>query len=299
MDGKEKEQFEALYGRHCRALKLQGKSEKTIDSYSRSVRRLAEYFGRCPDDLCRDDMRLYFADLVDSHSWSTVKVDRNGIQFFWRHVLNREWDWVEIVKPPQFRTIPDVLTTGETALLMNTVEKLRHRVCLFTIYSMGLRLGEGLRLEVSDIDSALMKVHIRGGKGRKDRLVPLPRRTLGLLRTYWATHRNPRLIFPNMLGGVQHIRDTVRPMDEGGVQSALKAALRDCGISKRISVHSLRHSFATHLVEAGVHLRLIQELLGHSNIRTTAIYTHLTEPSHQKGSEAVNLIMDGMKISPR
>lgn len=299
MDRKEKEQFELLYEGHCRALKLQGKSEKTIDSYSRSVRRLADYFGRCPDDVGKDEMRLYFADLVDSHSWSTVKVDRNGIQFFWKHVLNREWDWVEIVKPPQFKTIPDVLTIGETALLMNTVEKLRYRVCLFAIYSMGLRLNEGIHLEVGDIDSRRMKVHIRGGKGRKDRFVPLPCKTLRLLRAYWVTHRNPCLLFPNMLGGAQHVRDTGRTMDEGGVQSALKAALGDCGIHKRISVHSLRHSFATHLVEAGVHLRLIQELLGHSNVKTTAIYTHLTEPSHQKESEAINLIMNGMNINPR
>ncbi len=298
MDGEEKDQFESLYERHCRALKLQGKSEKTIDGYSRSVRRLAEYFGRCPDDIGKDEMRLYFADLVDSHSWSAVKVDRNGIQFFWKHVLNREWDWVEIVKPPQFKTIPDVLAVGETSRLMNTVEKPCYRVCLFAIYSMGLRLGEGVRLEVGDIDSARMKVHIREGKWRKDRFVPLPCKTLGLLRAHWCTHRNPRLLFPDMRGGAQHVRGTVLTMNEGGVQRALKAALCDCGIRKHITVHSLRHSFATHLVEAGVHLRLIQELLGHSNVKTTAIYTHLTEPSHQNESEAINMIMNGMNINP-
>lgn len=299
MNQEEKTQFDALYEQHLQSLKLQGKSEKTIDSYSRSVRRLADYFGRCPDDIAKDEMRLYFADLVDSHSWSTVKIDRNGIQFFWKHVLHREWDWIEIVKPPQFKTIPDVLTTAETALLINTVEKLRHRVCLFTIYSMGLRLSEGIGLEVGDVDSRRMKAHIRNGKGRKDRIVPLPLKTLHLLRTYWVTHRNPRLLFPNMLGGAQRVRNTDRAMDEGGVQCALKAALHDCGIRKRITVHSLRHSFATHLVESGVHLRLIQELLGHANVKTTAIYTHLTEPSHQKESEAINIIMNSMNINPR
>ena len=299
MDGEKKEQFELLYEKHCRALKLQGKSLKTIDAYGRSVRRLAEYFDRCPDDVTKDEMRLYFADLVDSHSWSTVKVDRNGIQFFWKHILGRQWSWVEIVKPPQFKTLPDVLSVEETARLMNATEKLRYRVCLFTIYSMGLRLGEGVELRVEDIDSRKMRVHVRNGKGSKDRYVPLPEKTLHLLRTYWATHRNRYLLFPKMTGGPQRIRGTDRTMDRGGVQAALKCALCDCGISKRISVHSLRHSFATHLVEAGVHLRLIQEHLGHSNCKTTAIYTHLTEPSHQKEGEAINALMNSMKINLR
>ena len=121
MNPEEKKQFDALYGQHRQILKLQGKSEKTIDSYSRSVRRFAEYFDRCPNDVSKDEMRLYFADLVDSHSWSTVKVDRNGIQFFWKHVLHRHWDWVEIVKPPQFKTIPDVLSVEETVLIFISV----------------------------------------------------------------------------------------------------------------------------------------------------------------------------------
>lgn len=298
MNQEEKNQFDALYERHRRSLKLQGKSDKTIDSYCRSVRRLAKYFDRCPNKLSKDEMRLYFADLVDTHSWSTVKVDRNGIQFFWKHVLHRDWEWIEIVKPPQFKTIPDVLSVNETVRLMNMIEKLRYRVCLFTIYSMGLRLEEGLTLRVEDIDSEQMRVHVHG-KGRKERFVPLPEKTLYLLRTYWRTHKNQNLLFPNMNGGLQRIQNTDRTMDRGGVQDAIKAALRDCGIRKRISVHSLRHSFATHLVEAGVHLRLIQELLGHANVATTAIYTHLTKPSYQKENEAINLIMNGMNIKER
>lgn len=299
MNPEETKKFDALYEQHRSALKLQGKAEKTIKSYCRSIRRLAEYFDRCPDNIGKDEMRLYFADLVDSHSWSTVKIDRNAFQFCWKHVLHRDWDWIEIVKPPQFKSLPDVLSIKETSLLINSVEKIRHRICLFTIYSMGLRLSEGIHLEVRDIDSERMKVHIRNGKGRKDRFVPLPVQTLHLLRYYWTTHRNPKLLFPNMLGAEQRIKNTVRTMDPGGVQCALKSALRDCGIKKYITVHSLRHSFATHLVEYGVHLRLIQELLGHANVTTTAIYTHLTKPSYQRESEAINILMNGMNIKTR
>lgn len=299
MNQEEQKEFDALYEQHRSALKLQGKADKTIKSYCRSIRRLAEYFDRSPNDIGKDEMRLYFSDLVDSHSWSTVKIDRNAFQFLWKHILHREWDWIEIVKPPQIKTMPDVLSVEETSSLINAVEKIRHRICLFTIYSMGLRLNEGIHLEVKDIDKHRMKVHIRNGKGRKDRFVPLPVQTLHLLRSYWVTHKNPNLLFPNMLGAEQRIRNTKRTMDPGGVQGALKAALRDCGIRKHITVHSLRHSFATHLVESGVHLRLIQELLGHSNVTTTAIYTHLTKPSYQQESEAINLIMNSMNIKAR
>ncbi len=299
MNQEDQKQFDALYEQQRATLKLQGKSDKTIYSYSRAIRRLAEYFDRCPDNISKDEMRLYFADLVDAYSWSTVKIDRNGFQFFWKHVLHREWDWIEIVKPPQIKTIPDVLSIDETVLLMNSIEKLRYRVCLFTIYSMGLRLSEGINLQVQDIDKARMKVHIRNGKGRKDRLVPLPEYTRYLLGKYWLTHRNPNLLFPNMNGGTLRIKNTDRTTDPGGVQNALKSALRDCGIRKRITVHSLRHSFATHLVEVGVHLRLIQELLGHVNIKTTTIYTHITKPSYQRESEYINRIMNSMNIKER
>jgi site-specific recombinase XerD len=298
MTNEEAIKFDALYEQFNRHLKLQGLSEKTIDSYSRSVRHLIRYFDRCPDDLSKDDLRLYFADLVDTHSWSTVKVHRNGIQFFWKHVIKRKWEWVEIVKPPQYKTIPDVLSVDETVRVMNMLEKFRYRVCLFTIYSMGLRIDEAMNLTIRDIDSELMRVHVKG-KGRKDRFVPLPDKTLYLLRRYWVMHKNPNLLFPNIVGGLKRIRNTSKTMNKHGVRDALKSALRDCEIHKRITVHSLRHSFATHLVEAGVHLRLIQELLGHANVKTTAIYTHITEPSYQSRKDAINLIMNGMNIKER
>lgn len=291
MNPREKTKFDRLYQRHQVALKLQGMRPNTVDSYCRAVRRVAAYFDRCPDKLTADDLKLYFADLVDSHSWSTVRCDRSGLQFFWHHVLDREWDWVKIVKPPRVKRLPDILSTAEVRRLITAVEKLRFRTCLFGIYSMGLRLGEGIGLRVEDIDSARMRVHVRDGKGRKDRYVPLPKATLYAFRRYWRTHRNRRLLFPNACGTDRRIRNTKRTMDRGGLQNAVKGALRDSGIHKRISVHSLRHSYATHLVEAGIHLRLIQEYLGHGSPATTAIYAHLSAPSNQNAGEILNQLM--------
>lgn len=291
--------FDQLHSQFRRELKLQGKSPKTIDSYSRSLRRLITYFDRYPDELNQEELKLYFSDLVESHSWSTVKVDRWGLRQFWELILKKEWNWPGIVRPPKVRTLPDVLTVEEVDLLMAAFEKLRYRACLFTIYSLGLRLSEGINLKVQDIDSARNLVHVRNAKYNKDRLVPLPEQTLFLLRKYWATHRNPDLLFP-----AAHLSDgmkkrTHRPMDRKGVQIAMKIALRDCNIHKKASVHTLRHSYATHLMEAGVNLRLIQEYLGHANITTTTIYARLSKPSLVNSEQLVRKLMKRFKFIKR
>jgi site-specific recombinase XerD len=161
MQQSETNRFNRLYERHQRTLTLQGKAQKTIDAYSRAVRRVRDYFDSCPDKLNPRQLEQYFADLVESHSWSTVKIDRLGLQHFWKYVLEREWKWVDIVKPPQIKTIPDILTPVEVENLIGATRKLRYRVFLLTTYSMGLRLGEALALQVGDIDAARKRVHIR------------------------------------------------------------------------------------------------------------------------------------------
>ena len=161
--------FNSLYQRHVSALHRQGKAHSTIDVYSRAVRRITEYFDQCPDCLTVDQLKDYFTTLVKSHSWSTVKSDRNGLQFFYRHVLNKEWTWVTIVKPPRKKVLPDILTVREVERLINGTRELRYQTFILTAYSMGLRLGETLNLQVGDIDGERMKVHVRQGKGRKGR----------------------------------------------------------------------------------------------------------------------------------
>jgi integrase/recombinase XerD len=229
---------------------------------------------------------------LDSHSWSSVKVDRWAFRLFWEHVLEKEWHWPKIVKPPKVKRLPDILTIEEVDKVMSNLEKLRYRACLFAIYSMGLRLGEGVNLKVSDIDSARNLVHVRNAKGNKDRFVPIPDSTLKLLRHYWCTHRNPELLFPVVHLGEGRRRHTNRSMDRGGLQSAFKLALEDSGIHKKASVHTLRHSYATHLMEAGVNLRVIQEYLGHASPNTTVIYAHLSKPVVNQSEELIRKMMD-------
>ena len=232
MHPKERMRFDRLYAKHLRALKLQGYSESTIDVYARAVRRVGDYFDCVPDKLDEEQLAEYFSELIDSHSWSTVRVDRNGLQFFWATVLKRDWQWVEMIKPPQVRSLPDVLSVSEVEQLIGAARKLRYRVFVLVTYSMGLRLSEALALEVSDIDSARRRVHIRRGKGHKDRLVPLPELTYQGLRALWARHRHPRLLFPNPAGAPERIREASTHMDRGGTQQAIKALLAECGKKK-------------------------------------------------------------------
>jgi integrase/recombinase XerD len=288
----ERARFKEQYQKLQEALVCQGMRPKTISAYSRGVRRVAGYVKRCPDNLTANELKGYFAALVKSHSWSTVKLDRNGIQFYYRHVLHRPWDWVDIIKPPRPQRLPDVLTVAETFRLINTTRMLRYRVFFFTVYSLGLRLSEGLQLQVGDINATRGRVHIRGGKGDKDRSVTLPQKTLDVLRRFWTTHRHPRLLFPNPSGGAQRIQAVTTPMNRGGVQGAIKAATNDCGIRRRITVHSLRHSCATHLLERGVDLRSIQVLLGHASVQTTARYTHLTDVTRANAREQIDTLLD-------
>ena len=296
MERSEQARFDTLYQKHLSTLKLQGKSKSTIDLYSRPLRRLAAFFDRCPDTLTRDDLKTYFAALVVSHSWSTVKTDRNGIQFFWRHVLHRDWDFVEIVKPPVVKTLPDILTTTEIQQLLNTAQEARYHTILFTIYSMGLRLSEALGLTINDIDAGRMKVHLRKCKGGKDRFVPLPVKTLKALRVYWVTHRNPLLIFPEGLTDEQRSQAS-RPMSRSSTQKAMQKLVAQCRINKKVSPHSLRHSYATHLVECGLNLRAIQDILGHMRPETTAVYTRLTETTRLNTHKIINNLIDDLSIS--
>lgn len=233
MTRKEVKRFETLYSRHLKLLKLQGKSEKTIEAYSRAVRRITKHFDCIPDQLSLEQLENYFAELVDTHSWSTVKIDRLGLMFFWKHVLQLDWQWLNIIKPPKIKSLPDILTPAEIERLIDTTKKLRYRVFFLTTYSMGLRLEEALSLQVSDIDAGMKRVHVRRGKGHKDRFVPLPDRTVYALRVLWKEHRHPELLFPNANGSSKTAQQATSHMDRGGTQSAMKTVLAACNIKKK------------------------------------------------------------------
>jgi len=259
------------------------------------VRRITCHFGRCPDRLSINDIKDYFTSLIESHSWSTVKLDRCGLQFFYKHVLEKKWRWVDIVKPPIVRSLPDILTPDELSLIINSTREVRYQTYILTAFSMGLRLGEALNLKIGDIDAKRVRVHIRKGKGRKDRFVTLPDVTLRALRQYWSTHRNPCFLFP--FGKTAEERHNAKKhMDRGGLQKSFQAIIQNCNIHKRISIHNLRHCCGTHLVEVGLNLRAIQELLGHECPKTTVLYTQLTEPVNQNTTELINAMMGRLSL---
>src|SRR3990172_2830844 len=195
--------FEQNYQSHLKHLKLKGLQPKTIEAYSRAIRRVGDRFDKQIDNLSEAQLTDYFTELVASHSWSTVKLDLYGLQFYYAHVLRKPWVAPGLIKTPKSQRLPDIVTVTEAQRIFAATRVLSYRVFFFTLYSLGLRLGEGLRLQVGDIDAARGRVHIRDAKGNKDRFVPLPQATHKVLQRFWQVHRNPVLLFPNRNGGLK------------------------------------------------------------------------------------------------
>ena len=249
-------------------MQLRGLSPNTQIAYVRSVRQLAEYWRKSPEEIGEEELRHYFLYLKNEKhvSSSTFSVIFYAIKFFYQYTLRRQWPTFELIQPPKEQKLPVVLSTAEVRRILDCIHRQRYRACLSTIYGCGLRLQEGVHLQVRDIDSDRMFVHVRHGKGAKDRHVPLPQGALKMLRQYWCTHRHAVWLFPARSStGV--LSAATSPMTVRGVQQCFKAALQESG-----TVHTLRHSYATHLLEDGVNLRLIQAYLGHNSPQTTAIY---------------------------
>ena len=290
------QKFNQYYQKHLKLLKLRGFQPKTIDAYSRAIRRIGNYFNCQIFDLTFDNLLDYFHELQEELSWSAVKLDLYGLRFFYSEVLKKPWDDIPLIKPPKTSRIPDILTIEEIQQLINSTDRVSYQVFFFTLYTLGLRLSEGIWLKVGDIDSVNMRVHIRDAKGRKDRLVPLPQKTLDVLRRFWKLHRHPDFIFPNRKRGLKNAHLVDYPLDRSGVQSAIKAVVRRLGFKKKISCHSLRHSYATHMLEAGVDLVELQKILGHVSILTTSKYTHLTTRTGANAKRAANNLAASFEI---
>jgi site-specific recombinase XerD len=224
--------FARNYQLHLKHLTLKGLQPKTVEAYSRAIRRLGAYFDQRIEALSEVELAEYFSDLIESHSWSTVKLDLYGLKFYYEHVLKTPWLAPGLIKPPRAQRLPDIVTVAEADRLFLATHVHSYRVFFFTLYSLGLRLGEGLRLRVGDIDAARQRVHIRDAKGNKDRLVPLPQSTYRLLQVFWQRHRNPSLLFPNRAGGLAGARTATTPLDRGGVQTTLRKVVAACGLKK-------------------------------------------------------------------
>lgn len=278
-------------------MQLRGLAEITQVKYVTAVRQLAEHYGKSPAQITEEELRQYFLYLknVKKRSRSTCTIALCGIKFFYEQTLKRDWPTLTLVRPPRERKLPVILSREEVHHILGCLRQPHYRVCLSTIYSCGLRLQEGVNLQVSDIDSGRMMVHVHRGKGNKDRYVPLPQGTLEMLRACWVTHHHPVWLFPARgPRGVPGATAT-GPLNKSGVQRAFQAALKTSGVHKHATVHTLRHSWATHLLEAGVNLRLIQTYLGHRSLSSTALYTHLTRQAEGIAAEAIDRLLEGLR----
>lgn len=226
--------FAQNYERLLKRLKLRGMQPKTIESYSHGVRRAGANFEYQIDDLSKDQLTDYFAQILDRLSWSTLKHDLYGLKFYYAYVLDKPWPGAELTKAPKVSRLPDIVTVAQMQQIVNATRILSYRVFFFTLYSMGLRLGEGLQLQVGDIDADRMRVHIRDAKGNRDRLVPLPTNALEVLREFWQVHRHPALLFPNRQKGLKGASTATTHMDRGGVQQALRQVTADIGLKKEL-----------------------------------------------------------------
>jgi site-specific recombinase XerD len=288
----------ALRQQMIAALQLSGKGERTQEAYVREVRLLAQFYHKAPDRISEQELQRYFLHRknIDGLAPASMRICYSGIRFFYQHVLQRDWHTLALMRAPTVHQLPAVLSVEEVRRLLQAATPLHNQVYFTTVYSLGLRLHEALSLQVSDIDGQRLQVHIHRGKGAKDRYVPLPAATLALLRTYWKTHRNKTWLFPATGRDQQHSPPATSPMRRTSVQGAFRTAKHRAGIPKMgVAIHTLRHAYATHLLEAGVHPRLIQRSLGHTPLETTMVSLHLTHKGHEDAYERLNALRQGLR----
>jgi site-specific recombinase XerD len=275
-------------------MQLRGLSARTQEAYARAVWQLAQHYHRRPDQLSDENLRQYFLYLANEKKIArpTATIALCGIKFFYEQTLKQDWPTLHFVRPPREWKLPVVLSREEVRQTLAAVKIPVYRACLTTIYACGLRLLEGIRLQVADVDSARLLLHIHG-KSKQDRYVPLPKPTLQLLRAHWRTHRSPLWLFPapTRHGLAHSLAHNGGPVTRSSLQSAFRRAVQRTGIAKRAHVHTLRHSYATHLLEAGFNLRVIQDHLGHRSPGTTAVYTHLTRELRAALTEPLDQLM--------
>lgn len=266
-------------------MKLNGLSRRTQECYLNAVSKIAKYYMKAPNAISAEEIRRYFLRLIKDEVFApaTLQVYRAGIRFLFEKTLRKDWGDLNLIRPRMHRKFPDVLTVEEVRAILGAIRDPRYRLCLKVIYACGLRISEGCEIQSANIDSARHALKIFGRKGRKDRFVPIPDVLLDELREYWREFRPATFLF------FGQTKD--RPLCDATLRRAFNHTVRELGIKKDVSVHTLRHSYATHMLEAGIDLRSIQEVLGHCNLETTLIYTHLTERTTMKALSVMNEIM--------
>lgn len=272
-------------------MRLRDFRPRTQEAYLLATRQLVDWLAKEPELVTDDDIRAYFLFLREEKRLapSSIHLAVHAARFFFIQTMKREWAVFDLLRVRTPRTLPVVLSTAEVRSLLGTVRHPARRVALATIYALGLRLGEGLALETGHIDAGRSLVWVRDGKGGVDRAVPLPRPLLGRLRRYWKEDR-PASDSPHLFVA----EGNAKPLHETTLQKTFKAACKDAGLAKDASIHTLRHSYATHLLEAGVTLRTIQQVLGHKSLRTTEVYMHVTQPGTERLQEILDRLMVGL-----
>jgi len=288
-----------LFIRYQQEMLLKGLAERTVKDYGRALKQFLTSFDAKVETITNDDIKTYLIELKEiGFSDSKIKISLSAIRHFWELALKREWTLHRAIKLNRKQTIPDSLSVEVVMMILNQVRLFRYRIVLYTLYCTGMRLNEGLNLRVEDIDAERMVLRVWKTKGGRPRTVPLSIPLLKALRQYWKTHQNPKLVFPffgRALKDQANISKTTRTMAHGSVQIAMSEAAKELGIAQQASPHILRHSYATHMLEYGINLRLIQLYLGHKSPSTTARYTHLTEASILQSQQALNKFTAGLR----
>jgi integrase/recombinase XerD len=286
-----------LIDRFREDLQLSGYAERSSQSYIGAVLRLQRYYSRPLESITEEELRQYWLGCKDEFGWSaaTLRISYSGIKQFFSRTLVREWPLLNQVHFKRDVTLPTVLSLQEVRAIIDALPTPQSRTFYLTLYSLGLRLLEGLTLQVGDIHSDRHMVLVRAGKGKAERMVPLPDVTLFALRAYYKTHRNPRWLFPARgRDGGKNAGMTNCHASDSGVQGALRRALRRLGIKKNVHPHTFRHSYATHLIEANVPIRHVQQLLGHKSLTTTMVYLHVTTQAQTDSQQRVMQVMQGV-----
>ncbi len=250
-------------------MKLRGLSPKTISCYLACMKNIALHFGKSPAELGDEEIRGYLHHLIEERKASQAVISQSysALKFFFEKTLQKPWDALKIPRSKQNKKLPGVLSNHEVESIFSATSNLKHRAILMTVYSAGLRVGEVTRLKVSDIDSERMMIRVNEGKGLKDRYTLLGERNLDILRLYYKAYRPSAWLFPG--------KNPSEPLSISSVQRAFTTSVLKAGIKKKASVHTLRHCFATHLLESGTDLYYIQRLLGHKSASTTSVYLHI------------------------
>jgi site-specific recombinase XerD len=284
------------YERFSDDLKLRGYAKRSRQSYLRAVRQFQHYCCKSLPEITEEDLRKYWLCCKEDFKWSpaTIRISYSGIKHFFAYTIKRDWSLFGEFKLERSESLPVVLSIDEVRTILSAFPEGQNRTYFETVYSLGLRLTEAITLQVRDIDSARMLVHVHAGKGAKDRLVPLPESTLHALRRYWKTHRNKKWIFPGLGRDSKGGATAKTPVSAATVQGALRRVCSKLGFRKHVRTHTFRHSYATHLIEAGVPVRHVQDYLGHDTLTSTMIYLHLTTAGKEKSRSRIDQLMRGV-----